>query len=167
MEINIDLTRDDYADFNKYWFLKKGLKKRIYLVIIVAFGLPLVINSGRPFEIMTYLSTVVIAGLVFGLIYLGGLTLAMKRTKKLPSDNGSILGKKKFIITDEGLIEESESNKNLQKWKGIKSVESNDNSVFIFVDNIAAYIIPKRFFKDVTEQHSFIKTIDDRIKNAT
>ena len=49
MEINIDLTRDDYADFNKYYFLKKGLKKRIYIVIIVAFGLPLVINSGRPF----------------------------------------------------------------------------------------------------------------------
>jgi hypothetical protein len=167
MEINIDLTRDDYADYNKYYFLKKGLRKRIYIVIIVAFGLPLVINSGRPFDLMTYLTTVIIAGLVFGLIYLGGMTFAMKRTKKLPSDNGSILGRKKFMINDEGLIEESENNKNIQKWKGIKSVETNDNSVFIFVDNIAAYIIPKRFFKDDTEQQNFIKTIEDKMKNAT
>ena len=167
MEINIDLTRDDYADFNKYWFLKKELKKRIYLLIIVAFFLPLVINGGRPFDLMTYLITVIIAGLVFGLIYFGGMTLAMKRIKKLPSDNGSILGIKKFMITDEGLIEESESNKNLQKWKSIKSVETNKNSVFIFVDKIAAYIIPKRFFKDETEQQNFIKTIEERMKNAT
>jgi len=167
MEINIELTRNDYADFNKYWFLKKGLKKRIYLVIIVAIGLPLIINSGRPFEIVTYLITVVFAGLIFGLIYLGGMTIAMKRTKKLPSDNGSILGKKRFLITDEGLIEESESYKNLQKWKGIKGVETNDNSVFIVVDNIAAYIIPKRFFKDTEELRNFINAIEEKTKNAT
>jgi hypothetical protein len=167
MEINIDLTRDDYADFNKYYFLKKGLKKRIYLVFVVAFILPFIINSGRPFDFLTYLTNVIIAGLVFGLIYIGGMTLALKRTRKLPSDNGSILGMKKFIITDEGLIEESESNKNLQKWKSIKSIETNDNSVFIFVDNVAAYVIPKRFFKDEAEQQNFIKTIEDKMKNAT
>lgn len=167
MEINIDLTRDDYADFNKYFYLKKGLKKRIYIVIIVAFGLPLVINGGRPFDFMTYIINVIIVGLVFGFIYIGGMTLAMKRTKEMPSENGSILGKKMFIVTDEGLIEESASNKNLQKWKGIKSIEANDNSVFIFVDNIAAYIIPKRFFRDEVEQNNFIKTINEKIKNAT
>lgn len=167
MEISIDLTRDDYADFNKYCFLKKGLKKRVYIVIIVAFGLPLVINRGRPFDLMTYLTSVIIAGILFGLIYLGGMTFSMRWTKKLLSDNGSILGKKKFMITNEGLIEASESNKNLQKWKSIKSVETNNNSVFIFVDNIAAYIIPKRFFKDETEQQNFIKSIEGKMKNAT
>ncbi len=161
------MTRNDFADFNKYWFLKRGLKKRIYLVIIVAFGLPFVVNLGRPFEIVTYLMTVVLTGLLFGLIYLGGMMIAVNRTKNLPSDNGSVLGKKKFMITDEGLIEESENNRNLQKWKGIKGVETNDNSVFIVVDNIAAYIIPKRFFRDSEEQRNFINAIEEKMKNAT
>lgn len=166
MEINIDLTRNDYADFNKYYFLKKRLRKSIYLVIVFVFGLPFFAKSEQPFEIITYLISVVIYGFIFGIIYFGGMFLMMNRTKKMPSDNGSILGKKKFTITDEGLIEESESNKNLQKWKGIKSIETNETSVFIFVDNIAAYIIPKRFFKSVDEQQIFIKIIDDKIKNT-
>ena len=38
MEKNIDLFREDYTDFNKYYFFKR-LKTRIYKVIIVAFGL--------------------------------------------------------------------------------------------------------------------------------
>lgn len=167
MEINIDLTRKDYANFNKYYFLKYGLKKRIYIVIIFALALPLVIHSGHPFDLLTYLTTIIIVGPLFGLIYIGGMTFLMIQTKKLPSDNGTILGRKKFIVTDEGLIEESENNKNLQKWKGIRSVETNNNSVFIFIDSIAAYIIPKRFFKDEIEQQNFIRIISEKIKNAS
>ena len=38
MKKNIDLSREDYTDFYKYYFFKR-LKTRIYKVIIVAFGL--------------------------------------------------------------------------------------------------------------------------------
>lgn len=165
MEINIDLTRDDYADYNKYYLFKKRLKRQIYLVIIVAFVIPLLIKTGRPFDLLNYLITVIFSGIIFGVLYFGAMSLTMIWIKKLPSDKGSILGNKKFTITDEGLLEETETNKNLQKWKGIKSIETNDNSVFIFVDNIAAYIIPKRFFKDETEQENFIKTMEEKIGN--
>jgi hypothetical protein len=167
MEITIDLTREDYADFNKYWFLKKGLKKRIYVVIIFAFGLPFFANSEQPFELITYLLSVLIYGIMFGLLYLGGLYSMMNRTKKLPSDTGSILGKKKFTITDEGLIEESENNVNIQKWNGIKSIEMNKRSIFIFVDSIAAYMIPKRFFNSVNDQEHFVKLIKEKINKPT
>jgi len=167
MEITIDLTREDYADFNKYWFLKKGLKKRIYVVIIFAFGLPFFANSEQPFEMMFYLLSVLFYGMMFGILYLGGLYLMIYRTKKLPSDNGSILGKKKYTITDEGLIEESENNVNIQKWNGIKSIEMNNTSIFIFVDNIAAYMIPKRFFNSVNDQENFVKLIKEKINKPT
>uniref|UniRef100_UPI0032174246 YcxB family protein n=1 Tax=uncultured Draconibacterium sp. TaxID=1573823 RepID=UPI0032174246 len=164
MEINVDLTREDYIDFNKYFFLKKGLKKRIYIVIIIALMIPLIVDYGQPFEIFTYLKTAVLAGFIFGLIYFGGMMITIKRTGKLPSDNGSLLGKKKFIITDEGLVEDCESNRNLQKWKGIKSIETNDNSIFIFIDTLVAYVIPKRSFKDEAEIENFIKIIQEKIK---
>jgi hypothetical protein len=167
MEINIDLTRDDYADYNKYYFLNKRLKKRLYLIIIVAFCISFLVNRGRPFDLLTYFMSLIFAGFVFAILYIGITILSIHLLKKLPADNGCILGKKKFTITDEGLIEESESNVNLQKWKGIKSIETNNNSVFIFVDNIAAYVIPKRFFKDETEQENFIKAIEYKMRNAT
>jgi hypothetical protein len=63
------------------------------------------------------------------------------------------------------LIEESENSRHLQKWNGIKAIETNGNSVFIFVDNIAAYVIPRRFFKDETEQKNFIAAIKEKTKD--
>jgi hypothetical protein len=166
MEINIDLTRADFADFNKYYFFKRGLKKRIYLFFIMAFVLPLLMHSDGPFDLMTYVISVIIVGPLFALIYLGGMTISIFLTKRLPSENGLILGEKKYLITEEGLIEESENNKIIQKWNGIKSIETNKNSVFIFVDNIAAYIIPKRFFQDQAEQHRFIEIIENKLNNV-
>ncbi len=165
MEITIDLNRDDYADFNKYVFLKKNLKKRIYVVAIVAIVMPLAMLKG-DFDLVQYLVKVVLAAVVFGSIYLGGMFLALKRTGKLPSDNGSVLGKKKFVITDDGLVEETENNTNLQKWKSITSIETNKCSVFIFVDTIAAYVIPKRFFKDENEQNLFIAALNEKSGKA-
>jgi hypothetical protein len=166
MEINIDLTRADFADFNKYYFFKRGLKKRIYLFFIMAFVLPLLMHSDGPFDLMTYVISVIIVGPLFALIYLGGMTISIFLTKRLASENSPILGKRKFIITDEGLTEESENSRNLQKWKGIKSIETNKNSIFIFVDNLAAYVIPKRFFKDQAEQQLFIEIIKNKLNNA-
>src|SRR6185503_7263853 len=141
MEVNIEITRSDYADFNRYYFLKKGLKKRIYIVILVAFLLPLIGNARKPFSITAYFSMVIIAGLMFGILYLGGMMLVMSRTGRLPSDKGSILGKKKFIISGEGITAESENGKTFTMWTGIQSVSENKNSIFIFCDTIAAFVI--------------------------
>ncbi|MCK4920280.1 MAG: hypothetical protein KAS71_04490 [Bacteroidales bacterium] len=52
------------------------------------------------------------------------MIIALKRTRNLPSGDGSILGNKTFIVSEDGLLEESESN--LQQWKGIKFAETND-----------------------------------------
>ncbi|MFN6946490.1 MAG: YcxB family protein [Cytophagaceae bacterium] len=163
IEISIDLTRDDYGDFNRFWFQKKGLKKRLYIVAFMALTFPFLFNSDHPFHLLNYIFEVALVAIIFGSIYIGGMYLIVSRTGKYPSENGSILGKRTFIITEEGLIEESETNKTLQRWKGIKGVETNKRSVFIFVDNIAAYIIPKRFFTSEQEQNAFIKAIKDRL----
>ncbi len=167
MEINVDLTRDDFADFYNYYYLNRGLKKRIYIAIFIAFAIPLVVNNNMPFELFGYLRAVILTGLIFGAIYFGAMIILLKSTRILPSKNGSILGKKTFTITESGLLEESDSNTNLQKWQGIQSVESNDNSIFIFVDKIAAYVIPKRYFKDPNQQIEFVSIIKGKINNVT
>ena len=77
MEIIIDLTRDDYANFNKYWFYRKGLKMRIILIIIVAFGMPLLIDGGQEFKITEYLINALFVGFIFGFIYLVGMSIAL------------------------------------------------------------------------------------------
>lgn len=163
MEINVDITRNDYADFNLYYFYKKAIWKRVKIVIVAAISIPLILNIGNPFHLGIYLISVLLTGLIFAAIYLGLGLYAIKRTGKIPLEGGSVLGKRKFIISDEGLIEEGENNRNLQKWVGIKSVEENKNSVFIFVDKMAAYIIPKRFFLNEEQINEFKSLIGVKI----
>jgi len=167
MEINVNITRGDYADFNKYYYQKKMLKKTIWLSVIIVLVVPLIAYIGQDFSFLSYIELVAVYGPVFVMINLIIMPLTMHLTKILPAENGSILGKKKFLITDEGLIEEAENNTNLQKWKGIKTVELSNKSVFIFVDNMVAYIIPKRFFKNKTEMLNFIAIIEEKAQNAS
>ena len=159
MEIQVEITRRDYSNFALFYYYKKGIKKRLIIVLIAAFIIPLVMNIGKPFDLSFFLLQVCIAGIVFGTIYLGLGYIAVLQTGKLPSEKGSVLGKKTFTITDEGLLEESDSNTNLQKWKSILSVESNKKAIFIFVDKIAAYVIPKRHFENDTEAEKFLSLL--------
>jgi len=165
MEIQIDVNRKDYINFNKYYY-KKGLKRRLIIVLIVVIGLPIFMNIGKPFELHELLINMIITTIVFSSVFLGIGYISIRRTGRLPSDKGSILGKKTITVTDEGLISESENSKTIQKWSGIRSIEQNDDMIFIFVDKIAAYIIPKRFFNDQIHIDSFLKKLDEKI-NAT
>ena len=134
MEIQIDLTRADYADFNKYIFFKRRFKSMLVYIIVIPILITLFVTRNDPSDLFEFCMWYLFSAFLFGIIYLGLIMMTLKRTGKLPSDKGSILGKKKYTITDEGLLEESEINNNLRKWSGIKTVEENKNSVFIIVD---------------------------------
>lgn len=164
MEIEIEIVREDYADFNRYYYLKKGFLKRIYIILVSAFIISAVIYREPEFHLGFYLTKVVLSGLIFGLIYIGGLYLGLSFTKLLPAAKGGILGKKRFTITEEGLVEDSHVNRNIQRWHGIKSIELNDNAIFVFVDNIAAYIIPKRYFKNERAMEAFVGLMRQKIE---
>jgi len=162
MEITIDLTRDDYADFNEY-YARKGENKLFLFAILAIIATTLFLNRGESFDLTKFIATFLFASILVVLIYFGILGLIKKTAKKMPLKNGYFLGKKKICITEEGLYSESEGANTLQKWNGIKSIEENENSIFLFVDSIAAYVIPKRFFKSEEEKQIFIKKIEEKV----
>lgn len=159
MEINVDITREDYASFNKYWVFKKRKNISVLVVLIFAFGFSYIIDYKPPFEFLKYLINVIFIGFVFGFFYFLVMLMLMELTKYLPSEGGAVLGKRKFIITDEGLYEETKNGKSFQEWNGIKDIEVNKKHIFVFVDNVAAYIIPKRYFSNQEEQKKYINSL--------
>lgn len=163
MDINVEITSNDFTAFNKYYYLKKGLKPRLIIYLIVIIVLPVVINLGEPFDILGFVITMLFTAMIFGLLYFGLGYLSLNLVGKLPSSNGAILGKRKFIISDTGLIEESDSNTNIQKWNSIKSIEQNNEFIFVFIDKIAAYIIPKRYFNNIEHVNLFVENMKTRI----
>jgi hypothetical protein len=165
MELIVELTRKDFANFNRYWYFKKKLKQRMIFIIIFALVISVFENGGHRFDFFVYLFTVVSILVLFGVSFFALMWLMLTFSGNLPSENGSVLGKKKFILSEDGFVEESENSKSSQKWKSIKAVEENGNAIFVFVDNIAAYIVPKRFFKDEIEQSEFINYIKNNMES--
>lgn len=163
MEITVEITSKDFTNFNKYYYLKKGFKPRLIIYLIMIIVLPIIMNLGEPFDLITFVISMLFTAIIFGLIYFGFGYLSLNLVGKIPSSNGAILGKRKFIISDGGFIEESDSNTNTQKWNSIKSIELNDEYVFVFIDKIAAYIIPKRYFIDKVHENSFVENMKARI----
>ena len=167
LEIKMELTREDYVDFQKYLFVKTKLKSSIVRVIIMSLIISFIFTIGHPFVISDYLTSVIMVVFIFGTIYFGGLILfVFNRIKKMPSDKGSLLGAKKILIDDEGFIQESDNSKTLQKWNGVNRIETNKKSIFIFIDNFVAYVIPKRYFKNENEVTEFISTLETKRKNS-
>lgn len=165
MELNFDLTKKDLADFKHFHFMKH-IRKRIYFVLIVAFALPFIMNKDRPFDMLVYLSTVVVAGGVFGIIYIGSMYFTITNIMKLPGAKGYLPGRRKFIVRDEGLLETSFDLRKLHIWKTFRSIEEGKNSLYIYTAVGFAYIIPKRSFRDAAAQHEFTRLVESRIKNS-
>ena len=163
MEINVDVSRKDFSNFNKYYFFHKGIKTRLIIYFIMIIIIPIIMNIGTNFNFIVVLINFLGTAVIFGVVFFGLGYLSMNFAGKLPSANGAILGKRKFTIADEGLIEESDSNTNIQKWNSIKSIEQNNQLIIVFIDKIAAYVIPKRFFNDNEQMNLFIENMKIKI----
>ena len=164
MDIEVEITKKDFVNFNRYWYFKKKLKSRVWMIVIFSFTMPILINLGKEFNLAGYLGSVLVFGALFSVIFFGAIWLILGFSGNVPDKGGSILGKKKFSINENAFIEDSESNRNEQKWKSIKSVEENGNAIFVFIDNIAGYIVPKRGFKNEEEQKEFLRLMELNIK---
>jgi YcxB-like protein len=164
MEIKIDFTRKDFLEFNKYVFLKKRIKKSISIAVFFILLWLIIMNLNKPFSPILILTELVVFSLVWVLFMFLSYKFSFFRISKMPDDKGEILGEKTYILTDDGLKQVSEYGESFVKWIGIKSLEENENYLFIFVDKIAAYVIPKRYFSNMSETKEFIKTLNENIK---
>ena len=151
MEISVEITQEDYLDFNKFYFFKKKSKQRIIRTAVLAIIIAVVSTYEYPFDLALFIAVVLLAFVVQLLFIAIFMPILVRVMGYVPAKNGVMLGKKTFRVTMEGLSEESENTTVFQKWKSIKSVDENKRSIFIFVDTIAAYIVPKRYFQN--EEH--------------
>ena len=151
MTINIDITREDYWEFNKFvWFKNRfGFKKIFVPASIIGLGVVIAISLNKPFDIGDIAILAILYYLVYFAIY--GLYSILtyhslrQTVKKYPDKDGSILGRKEYTISEEGFREVTEASEMLTKWKGIQKVEETEKHIFIFIDKISAFIIPKRY----------------------
>jgi hypothetical protein len=164
MEIKSQLSRQDYVEFNKYVFLKSKMKRSIIVALIFTIFWIVYLNLDQPFNLIIVLIELVVFSLFWTLLIFASYWYTFNRVRKMPDENGEILGEKTYIFSDDGLKQISENSESFTKWNGIKSIEENKKYIFLFVDKIAAYIIPKKVFKDSNEINIFLDFVKERTK---
>jgi hypothetical protein len=165
MELKVDITRTDYLEFNKYVFFRSRIKRSYIIATIFVIIWVLLLNKNVSFNFLRILTQSIIMYSAWTVIILILNYLTLKRIKKMPDDNGGTLGEKTYNFLDEGFKEITENNETLTKWDGIKRMAESKNYIYLFVDKIAAYIIPKRYFVTEDEKIKFIDFINSKISN--
>lgn len=58
MQIHIEITKKDYSDFMKFWYLKFRFKRSVLTMLIISFVIPsFILISGKD-SFLNYLQTV-------------------------------------------------------------------------------------------------------------
>ena len=162
MEIRTQLTRQDYLEFNKYVFFKSRMKRSIVIALIFIIFWIVFLNYNQPFNFIILLIELLVFSMFWAIFILITYWITFARVKKMPDKNGEILGEKTYILTDDGLKQISANSESFFKWNAFKSIEDNKKYIFLFVDKIAAFIIPKRAFQDPKEMTTFIDFVKTR-----
>lgn len=77
----------------------------------------------------------------------------------MPKEPGVILGEREYEISEEGFYHRTEHTEHFVKWPGIKAVEEYEGIYAVFIDTVAAFIIPKRAFSSSDEELTFISEL--------
>ncbi|BDX37821.1 hypothetical protein CYCD_11760 [Tenuifilaceae bacterium CYCD] len=164
MEFKSQLTRQDYLEFNKYILFKTRIKRNLIFVIVITLLWIVLLNYNQPLDFIAILIELIVFSILWSTLYLLIYGIAFLKIRKMPDENGSILEEKTYIFSEEGLKQISTNSESFTKWNAFKSIEENKKYIFLFVDKIAAYVIPKRVFQDSKEMNDFVDFLKGKIK---
>lgn len=161
MTIEIEIIRQDYADFNKYHFVKTSLTRTIITGVLAIIMVELFLNKDH-FDLFATIVSVAAFVPIYALL----ITWRLQRTKNLPKDGGTILGKKTLQFNDDEIVFSDSDSVSNMKWSTIKSIDEGKNGLYLYVDTNMAIVVPKRFFETKLDQQEFVDYIKSKINRA-
>ncbi|PAQ15594.1 YcxB family protein [Bacillus sp. FJAT-42315] len=166
MEINYNLTEEDYLKFNMFHVKNSKAVKRVLnmqrfltpiLFIIVSFVLSKV--GSVPFlgVFITFL-VISILWIIFYPRYF--YFYVIRNTKKMIKEgtNEGLLGEHHMVLSEEGIIDSTSNGETKVTWSGIKTISEDKHNIYLYNSSVSAYILPKREVDDVEEIKTYLKS---------
>ncbi|TCZ79273.1 YcxB family protein [Paenibacillus albiflavus] len=165
MKITLDITKEDYWKFNKYTLLKMPkYRTKTYFSLIVS---PLFIVILLNFIVHNW-AYAIVAGLISGVLANIYVIFSMKRKiMKLVDNSPGIIGEHIVEVNASGLHGSTSVNNSQYLWDGVQELRQNQEYIYIYVNNIQGFIIPKRSFSNKAEENEFIRAVMENWKNRT
>ena len=157
MEIEIQLTKEDWMKFNK--FVQKHRQKElkgfiggffsnlvIWLVLTVIFVSLFRTVSGWHWPTAIFVMTIFIA--IFGLFFWNMYRL---QSSLMPSEQGTFIGKHHFMFDENGIHSEGKGYRGYHNWDVIVSVERSSGIIIFFLDTAYGFLFPENQLQNPTE----------------
>ncbi|HXB42082.1 MAG TPA: YcxB family protein [Bacteroidia bacterium] len=159
MKLNIDLTKQDYADFYRLHFLKQNLKGTIFFGVLILTLL----------EVYFYwdgaaVSELLICGIIMSAVYIGILFLAVSNAGSLSKLSGTTLGKREMELTEEQVTCNINGTCVNYAWKDVINFTDAKTAFYLYVGTKMAFIIPKRVFENSDTQNNFMSYVSSKLK---
>jgi hypothetical protein len=159
MKLIIDITRQDYADFNKFHFVKTTLKRTVLTLALTIFVIQLFLNREQFDWVLTLFSST-----VCGLVYYFIINRSLNKTKHIPDHDGAILGQKELEFLEDKIAYKTPNSEGSSAWTSIKKLEESSKAFYLYMDTNMAMLVPKRVFVHKSDEDAFKEFVQSKIK---
>ncbi len=171
----INLTDEDYFDYNLFWstrshYGKKQMKSiQVLLVIVVAlFAVLRGVIDGFTFAFLLSLIPLAILAVLFLALFQYLFKMFLKSSLKGMRKRGKMAYSPHSVIEfyEERLIETTPDQKMEVKYTVIERVSIvKDKTVYIHVNNITSYILPMTCFESQEQYSDFLSFLQTKCNN--
>ena len=133
MKLEIEITRQDYLNFNLYHFKKKSLARTLLIGLA---GLLILQYSLNKEKSSLNLGSLIISSLLYIAIFSIIMYYSLAKAKSIPKDDGSFLGKKVYEFLDDHISFNDKDSEGRFQWPAIKSLEENNKAAFLILCNL-------------------------------
>lgn len=117
----------------------------------------LLLKHKKQIPFLSVLAPFLCLGVFLSFYYLFAMFLRKNSNSTMFHPDGTFCREKTYTITPEGLSTHCSLENSFTKWEAVHKIAEHDGLFLLYVDNIIAFIIPKRSFKTIEEADHFIK----------
>ena len=169
MKIEFERTLEDLIEFNLFSvdnspsLRRQLLLQRVVISLLIFVTIPLVIytTGNRHLEIFDYIISAIAGGFVL-FIYPSIYRFDyIRRLKKLYSegDNKAILGKHKYVVSQDGLTATTPAGESKINWSSINKIMENEKYIFLYIGAASAITVPRSSFSDSKSEKDFLDIV--------
>jgi len=151
VNIEFDLTKEDYFRYYLYVHFRKGKLRTLNIVILLLSILGLITMTLHYNFDLTKLFVVILLFLLICLVLMRvGVSSAL-------SSNGTMINHYIISIDPQAVTEKIRYRTTTIEWGGVRDVVDDSSNIYFFLDNGLGCIIPKRSFTNSEEALKFLR----------
>lgn len=171
MNIEYDVSEQDYINFNLFHIkTSKKMRKSIWAadltiaaILILASVFLFFVFKDRvviPIYILVSLALIIFWVLFFPKWY----ELLLKRTikKMIKRNESSFTPHQTLTLKEDFIISKNSANKSNVEYDTIQRLESANNCIYIYINEIKAYIVPFSAFSGLNEKSKFEQILEEK-----